>query len=248
VTQNVVSMCCVLNSTALEALGESGSHIDTCLENGMCQPPAGSAGQFARNLCTDQTWRSPNCLNVCTDPSNGGTSSDTSFLTHCTDGSWCCGGANTTCCNNNQGFQVASAISPYINAASTRTGTTTSATGTGTSAPETGNSSSTVPPTSSPSSSLNGVAIGLGAALGILLLGAIAFGIFLWGKKKAARRRPIELGPGRTTEWKDEYPLAQVQNQQVRHDLETPHVAPGYGPNGMIPAEMDGSGGMRYKV
>jgi hypothetical protein len=68
-TQNIVSMCCVLNATALEALGESAADVDICLENGMCQPPAGSPGQFARNLCTDHTWKSPNCLNVCTDPS-----------------------------------------------------------------------------------------------------------------------------------------------------------------------------------
>jgi len=69
VTQNIVSMCCVLNVTALEALGENAASVDICLENGMCQPPAGSPGQFARNLCTDPTWKSPNCLNVCTDPS-----------------------------------------------------------------------------------------------------------------------------------------------------------------------------------
>lgn len=63
-TQNVFSMCCVLNTTALEAIGESAANLDTCLENGMCQPPAGIGG-FTRDLCTDPTWKSPNCLNVC---------------------------------------------------------------------------------------------------------------------------------------------------------------------------------------
>jgi hypothetical protein len=63
-TENVFSMCCVLNVTALVALGESEANLDTCLPNGMCQPPAGVGG-FTRDLCTDPTWKSPNCLNVC---------------------------------------------------------------------------------------------------------------------------------------------------------------------------------------
>lgn len=68
-TQNVFSMCCVLNVTALEALGESSNDVDICLENGLCQPPATAPAQFSRDMCTDPTWKSPNCLNVCTDPS-----------------------------------------------------------------------------------------------------------------------------------------------------------------------------------
>ncbi len=63
-TENVFSMCCVLNVTALVALRLSAGNLDTCLPNGMCQPPAGVGG-FTRDLCTDPTWKSPNCLNVC---------------------------------------------------------------------------------------------------------------------------------------------------------------------------------------
>lgn len=63
-TENVVSMCCVLNVTALVGQGLSAASLDTCLPNGMCQPPA-RVGGFARDLCTDSTWKSPNCLNVC---------------------------------------------------------------------------------------------------------------------------------------------------------------------------------------
>jgi hypothetical protein len=62
-TLNVHSMCCVLNATALEALGESADKLDTCLTNGLCQT---SEGGWARDLCTDKTWSSPNCVNVCT--------------------------------------------------------------------------------------------------------------------------------------------------------------------------------------
>ena len=63
-TENIFSMCCVLNVTALVNLGLSEANLDTCLPNGMCQPPA-SVGGFTRDLCTDPTWKSPNCLNVC---------------------------------------------------------------------------------------------------------------------------------------------------------------------------------------
>lgn len=61
-TINVDSMCCVLNITALELIGKSAADGDTCLPNGMCQ----NLGNYAREYCTDKTWKSPNCLNICT--------------------------------------------------------------------------------------------------------------------------------------------------------------------------------------
>ncbi|KAE9366067.1 hypothetical protein N431DRAFT_88937 [Stipitochalara longipes BDJ] len=65
-TQNIVSMCCVLNITVLASLGESYNNFDSCLTNGLCQTPA---SHHSRGFCTDPTWKSPNCLNACTDPS-----------------------------------------------------------------------------------------------------------------------------------------------------------------------------------
>lgn len=62
-TLNVDSMCCVLNVTELERIGETAADADTCLTNGLC---ALSNGGFTGNYCTDKTWKSPNCLNVCT--------------------------------------------------------------------------------------------------------------------------------------------------------------------------------------
>jgi hypothetical protein len=60
---NVDSMCCVLNLTALEAFGDTVANLDTCLPNGLC---LSNFGQYSRDLCTDKTWQSPNCLNICT--------------------------------------------------------------------------------------------------------------------------------------------------------------------------------------
>jgi len=62
-TLNVDSMCCVLNVTALKEINEPASDADQCAINGLCQM---ANGQFARNYCTDSTWQSPNCLNICT--------------------------------------------------------------------------------------------------------------------------------------------------------------------------------------
>ena len=62
-TTGVVSMCCVLNSTALTAGGGSLSQIDTCLPNGLCQTYLQDV--YARDACTDPTWKSPNCLTAC---------------------------------------------------------------------------------------------------------------------------------------------------------------------------------------
>ena len=48
-----VSMCCSLNRTI---------HPDQCLENGLCT----GGGNVFRDSCTDNTWKSPLCLNLCT--------------------------------------------------------------------------------------------------------------------------------------------------------------------------------------
>jgi hypothetical protein len=62
-TLNVDSMCCVLNSTALLQAGETIADADTCLPNGLCLEVSETT---RRAFCTDKTWKSPNCLDVCT--------------------------------------------------------------------------------------------------------------------------------------------------------------------------------------
>ena len=269
-TENVFSMCCVLNVTALEALGFTEARLDTCLPNGMCQAPA-SVGGFARDMCTDPTWKSPNCLNICVGGSvspvfssspnlrltiqGGGTAEDASALTQCTDGSWCCGSKNTACCNNNQGFQVAKAIPPYVVADASSTGTATSSpTGTSSPAQNTQNSISTNPPVKASS---NGAEIGLGAALGVILLAAVVVGVYFFFKRRGIRRGRVEL----VGDSKLAYPMTPIQRggsnatnrygqeestyqspQSQRNQAMTPREL-GYGPGGASVAEMDGGGG-----
>ncbi|KAE9365487.1 hypothetical protein N431DRAFT_549678 [Stipitochalara longipes BDJ] len=255
-TESVISMCCVLNVTALVNLGLSATRLDTCLPNGMCQPPA-EVGGFARDLCTDPTWKSPNCLNICVRGSDGGTAEDASALTQCTDGSWCCGSQNTACCNNNQGFQVAKSIPPYAaaDASSTGTGAVSSPTGTGTTSPTQKPQTST--PTNPPHQrSSNGAEIGLGAALGVILVAIIAVAVYLFFKKRGLRRGRVELGG----DSKIAYPMIPVQQgvvnqygqgqfegyQPLQPQVQIHEIAPralGFGPAGVSAAEMDGAGG-----
>lgn len=35
-------------------------------------------------------------------------------MTQCLDGTWCCGSTSEDCCSKNEGFKLATAISPYI--------------------------------------------------------------------------------------------------------------------------------------
>ena len=61
-TIGIHSMCCLLNATTLDGSGQP-PNIDSCLPSGQCSTPT----TYSRDFCTDQTWKSPNCLNVCTD-------------------------------------------------------------------------------------------------------------------------------------------------------------------------------------
>jgi hypothetical protein len=180
--------------------------------------------KLLRNFGTSET--------DCRNEQNGGTLDDSSFVSECADGSWCCGVANTTCCDDNLGFRLASIIAPYTNAVSTSTGTTSSTAGTGTStatsSPAQGSQSS---PSSTPPSSNNGAEIGLGAALGVIAIVGVVAGIYMCKKKRMSQRDLIEFGrsgPRHT------FPHQQQEIQEL-----PPTSA--YGPNGMYPAEMDGA-------
>ena len=66
---NSVSMCCATN--------RPHQFADECLSNGLCFNPCGvdgfcggsDKGQYWRESCTDQSWKSPQCLkSLCTNP------------------------------------------------------------------------------------------------------------------------------------------------------------------------------------
>ncbi|KAK1069497.1 hypothetical protein LTR74_004822 [Friedmanniomyces endolithicus] len=65
-----------------------------CLSNGLCYLP--TANYYGRYTCTDATWQSSNCPQLCTE---GNTAVGDEALLQCSDGSWCCDGDRSfNCC------------------------------------------------------------------------------------------------------------------------------------------------------
>ncbi|KAH9223775.1 hypothetical protein DL95DRAFT_517846 [Leptodontidium sp. 2 PMI_412] len=159
-----VSQCCGTNHTGVVA-------PDTCQANGLCQNNGDSV--YWRQGCTDKTWKSPFCLNLCTDPKNGGDATDNVAVGQCSDGSWCCGGVNVTCCNLKQGIVIAATIG--FSSTSSKTSSSTSASTPTSTTPLTNPTTSATDilpasTTPSPSASVISVAtdgLGNGAKIGI---------------------------------------------------------------------------------
>ncbi|KAM7200397.1 hypothetical protein V8F20_005374 [Naviculisporaceae sp. PSN 640] len=132
--QGVHSSCCRLDGAAQDR--------DLCASTGLCI----NDGIVKRGYCTDKTWKSPACVNVCTDPKWGGSWTGSAEMTSCTDGSYCCGHNNLTCCGTQWAVKV-----PLLT-----TGTI---------------STTTVTATPSPIVRSNmAVSAGLGGALGLVVL------------------------------------------------------------------------------
>ncbi|TKA67759.1 hypothetical protein B0A55_08431 [Friedmanniomyces simplex] len=65
-----------------------------CLSNGLCYLP--TAAYYGRYTCTDATWQSSSCPQLCTE---GNTAPGDEALLQCSDGSWCCDGDRSfNCC------------------------------------------------------------------------------------------------------------------------------------------------------
>ncbi|KAK7942820.1 uncharacterized protein PG986_011933 [Apiospora aurea] len=99
------SMCCPTNSSSSSSNGNGGDprsggggSRDSCTEGGLCIGQYD--GKTRRGYCTDQSWKSSACVNICTDPSAGGSSSGAAILNYCPNeqNTYCCGDGNTTCC------------------------------------------------------------------------------------------------------------------------------------------------------
>ena len=56
---NGQSMCCMTNTAILDA-----ASIDTCRSDGFCIPNDNNS--IWRRLCTDQSWKDPACIDLCT--------------------------------------------------------------------------------------------------------------------------------------------------------------------------------------
>ncbi|KAK3984224.1 hypothetical protein QBC44DRAFT_385925 [Cladorrhinum sp. PSN332] len=84
---NAHSSCCQLG-------GDPPESRDLCAITGLCL----NNGIVRRGFCTDPSWKSPACVKVCDDPDAGGSPDSFAEMTSCTDGTYCCGRNNLTCC------------------------------------------------------------------------------------------------------------------------------------------------------
>ncbi|KAK4548369.1 hypothetical protein LTR36_010240 [Oleoguttula mirabilis] len=65
-----------------------------CLSNGLCYN--GKDDFYGRYTCTDETWQSGSCPQICT---QGNTATGDEAMLQCADGSWCCDGNRSfNCC------------------------------------------------------------------------------------------------------------------------------------------------------
>ncbi|TVY18715.1 hypothetical protein LARI1_G003846, partial [Lachnellula arida] len=181
-----ISQCCGTNWSGVNPMVTN----DVCQPNGLCLNSLNGAPLYWRSSCTDKTWQSPFCLKgLCTDFNNGGNSSQNVAVLECADGSWCCGGSNTTCCQENLGVQ----IPLTLGATSTSTISSTSQSSTSilqssasvlsTSSAQvrlTTSTSSPSPPTPTPAQAI-GLATGakIGIAVGVLAL-VVILALCIW--------------------------------------------------------------------
>ncbi|KAI0157609.1 hypothetical protein GGR57DRAFT_460423 [Xylariaceae sp. FL1272] len=79
---------------------------DKCTPLGLCQ--SYDDNLLRREFCTDPTWQSAACVNVCTDPTQGGSASSSAVLHACDDGSgtYCCGQGNSSCCGTDAAISI----------------------------------------------------------------------------------------------------------------------------------------------
>jgi len=164
------SPCCGTNHTGKVA-------PDICLANGLCQNTGDNV--YWRQGCTDKTWKSPFCVDLCITAADGGSANVNVPVGQCSDGSWCCGGVNATCCNAKQGVFLAATVG-----VSSTLSSTTNPTSTATSKPK--KTSTAIP---DPSNGLNTGAkagIGIGVALGILAIAGLL--VFVFVKRRRAEK------------------------------------------------------------
>ncbi|KAK0746790.1 hypothetical protein B0T18DRAFT_412430 [Schizothecium vesticola] len=145
-----------IHSSCCQLQGDE-SVRDLCTATGLCL----SSGVVRRGFCTDKTWKNPTCVGVCVDKQAGGTPTGFAEMTSCTDGTYCCGRNNLTCCGTKWAIEAPSIISSVV-----MTTTTASA---------------------APAKQNVGAIAGLGGALGAVILVAAGAIIYLVRRIKALK-------------------------------------------------------------
>ncbi|KAK8079435.1 hypothetical protein PG997_007253 [Apiospora hydei] len=92
----IFSSCCALDGNP--------DKRDTCTSLGLCN---GADRRLRRGFCTDKSWKSKACVNVCITTEDGGDPSNSSVITGCNDGSgkYCCGDT-TSCCGTSRAVTI----------------------------------------------------------------------------------------------------------------------------------------------
>lgn len=182
-----------IHSSCCQLQGDEDAR-DLCTATGLCL----SAGIVRRGFCTDQTWKNPTCVGVCMDKQAGGTPTGFAQMTSCTDGTYCCGRNNLTCCGTTWAIKAPTIISSIV----MTTITTTAA--------------------AVPAKQNIGATAGLGGALGVVLLAAAGAVIYLLRRiktLKAANNYRSDPPPPMSAATSPGYPPSQ---QQQRSNLATP--------------------------
>ncbi|KAL8887420.1 MAG: hypothetical protein Q9215_004998 [Flavoplaca cf. flavocitrina] len=166
-TPGVQSMCCMTQTT---------EGFESCNADNLCVNDENTV--LARGTCTDPTWRDPACLNLCMSgnkPDGLMYEDTTTALTVCADGSLCCGGENTTCCNRRQGVFVQNGrLVSSLSSSATQTSPPTSTNPTATASQ---NSSSQGSEDSAPSSSYESARSQTGPIVGGVVGGVAAIAV-----------------------------------------------------------------------
>ncbi|KAF5863790.1 hypothetical protein ETB97_009425 [Aspergillus alliaceus] len=210
------SACCATKKT-------NGDPNDICTESGLCIAQVSPyAGQVLRDGCTDSSWKSSDCPNMCPDSMRG------EYGLHilpCPDISlrhWCCSDNGSNCCDNAFKLDIGTMILPTAlsssvvpSAAATVTATTTATVTPGTTSEPTCDGACHADTTTV------AVGVGVGAGLGACLMATVFMLCFQrrtyqkklrdigkvthWGHSPGVQQcggplvavHPVELPPGR---------------------------------------------------
>ncbi|KAI0478249.1 hypothetical protein F4859DRAFT_479148 [Xylaria cf. heliscus] len=157
--QGVYSSCCRLDGDA--------SQRDYCTTSGLCLSTFD--GVLRREYCTDKTWKSPACVNVCTDPENAGSANGTIEMTACSDGTgtYCCGRNELGCCGTDRAIVIPTQSSVVSSGDTTQTA-------------------------DSSSNAFKSATIGLAVVLGVLLVTTAGIIAWLLHKNKLIQKELLE--------------------------------------------------------
>ncbi|KAI1499337.1 hypothetical protein F5X99DRAFT_430716 [Biscogniauxia marginata] len=99
------STCCRASTTHDADHGDNDNNDeydgDAHASIGLCGVPG---TQLWRGSCTDPTWTSPACLNLCADGDYA--AAEEVEITTCNDGSFCCGASSSGCCERGEGVLI----------------------------------------------------------------------------------------------------------------------------------------------